>query len=196
VAARGERAAAGDAGDRTDHRKGTMQMGRSGLRIGSLLVVCAVAGFAAQAEDYPTRSVKLITQGAAASGPDVIARIVAERLGRLWGQQVVILNHPGAGGSVAARQAASAAADGYTCIRSNGGGELGRLGQDSPSFWRGIRAAGLARTPYADPVGISTSGSPARSPVRLRAEFHCDSPRASVVAPERPDTVTSFRELR
>ncbi len=89
-------------------------MGRSGLRIGSLLVVCAVAGFAAQAEDYPTRSVKLITQGAAASGPDVIARIVAERLGRLWGQQVVILNHPGAGGSVAARQAASAAADGYT----------------------------------------------------------------------------------
>ena len=114
MAARGERAAAGDAGDRTDHRKGTMQMGRSGLRIGSLLVVCAVAGFAAQAEDYPTRSVKLITQGAAASGPDVIARIVAERLGRLWGQQVVILNHPGAGGSVAARQAASAAADGYT----------------------------------------------------------------------------------
>jgi tripartite-type tricarboxylate transporter receptor subunit TctC len=69
---------------------------------------------AAQAEDYPTRSVKLITQGAAASGPDVIARIVAEHLGRLWGQQVVILNHPGAGGSVAARQAASAAADGYT----------------------------------------------------------------------------------
>jgi tripartite-type tricarboxylate transporter receptor subunit TctC len=56
--------------------------------------------------------VKLITQGAAASGPDVIARIVAEQLGRLWGQQVVILNHPGAGGSVAARQAASAAADG------------------------------------------------------------------------------------
>src|SRR6516165_1949000 len=69
---------------------------------------------AARAEDYSTRSVKLITQGAAASGPDVIARIVAEHLGRLWGQQVVTLNHPGAGGSVAARQAASAAADGYT----------------------------------------------------------------------------------
>ena len=79
-----------------------------------LLLVCGVAGYAAQAEDYPTRSVKLITQGAAASGPDVVARIVAEPLGRLWGQQVVILNHPGAGGSVAARQAASAAADGYT----------------------------------------------------------------------------------
>jgi tripartite-type tricarboxylate transporter receptor subunit TctC len=91
-----------------------MKTRRSSLRIGWLLVVCAVGGFAAQAQDYPTRSVKLITQGAAASGPDVIARIVAEHLGRLWGQQVIILNHPGAGGSVAARQAASAAADGYT----------------------------------------------------------------------------------
>jgi tripartite-type tricarboxylate transporter receptor subunit TctC len=78
------------------------------------LLVGAVAGFAAHAQDYPTRSVKLITQGAAGSGPDVVARIVAEPLGRLWGQQVVILNHPGAGGSVAARQAALAAADGYT----------------------------------------------------------------------------------
>src|SRR5262249_25180301 len=80
----------------------------------ALLGGAATWPLAAQAEDYPTRSVKLITQGAAASGPDVIARIVAESLGRLWGQQVVILNHPGAGGSVAARQAASAAADGYT----------------------------------------------------------------------------------
>ena len=91
-----------------------MQTPRPRLRMSVLLLVCGVAGYAAQAEDYPTRSVKLITQGAAASGPDVVARIVAEPLGRLWGQQVVILNHPGAGGSVAARQAASAAADGYT----------------------------------------------------------------------------------
>jgi len=114
AASHGARAAGGDAGDHTDHRKGAMKTRRSSLSIGWLLVVCAFGGFAAQAQDYPTRSVKLITQGAAASGPDVIARIVAEHLGRLWGQQVIILNHPGAGGSVAARQAASAAADGYT----------------------------------------------------------------------------------
>ena len=90
-----------------------MQTRRSRLPMSVLLLVCVLAGFAAQAQDYPTRSVKLITQGAAASGPDVVARIVTEPLGRLWGQQVVTLNHPGAGGSVAARQAASAAADGY-----------------------------------------------------------------------------------
>jgi tripartite-type tricarboxylate transporter receptor subunit TctC len=67
-----------------------------------------------QAQPYPSKPVKLITQGAAGSGPDVIARILADELGRLWGQPVVILNHPGAGGSAAARQAASAVADGYT----------------------------------------------------------------------------------
>jgi tripartite-type tricarboxylate transporter receptor subunit TctC len=91
-----------------------MQTCRSRLWMSVLLLVGAVAGVAAHAQDYPTRSVKLITQGAAGSGPDVVARIVAEPLGRLWGQQVVILNHPGAAGSVAARQAALAAADGYT----------------------------------------------------------------------------------
>lgn len=90
-----------------------MQTRRSGPSIGWLLLV-AIAARPAQAEDYPTRSVKLITQGAASSGPDVIARITAEHLGRLWGQQMVILNHPGAADSVAVRQAASAPADGYT----------------------------------------------------------------------------------
>lgn len=68
----------------------------------------------ADAADYPSRPVKVITQGAAGSGPDVIARLVAEDLGRLWRQQVVIVNHPGAGGVIVARAAATAEPDGYT----------------------------------------------------------------------------------
>jgi tripartite-type tricarboxylate transporter receptor subunit TctC len=68
----------------------------------------------ASAQTYPERPVKLVTQGAAGSGPDVIARIVTDHLGRLWGQQLVIINQPGAGGTAAARTAASAAPDGYT----------------------------------------------------------------------------------
>jgi tripartite-type tricarboxylate transporter receptor subunit TctC len=55
-----------------------------------------------------------VTQGAAGSGPDVIARLVTDQLARIWGQQIVILNHPGAGGSAAARVAAAAPPDGYT----------------------------------------------------------------------------------
>lgn len=82
--------------------------------LAALIALTAFATKSAEAQDYPTRPVKLITQGAAASGPDVIARIVFDQLGRLWGQQVVILNTPGAAGSAAARQAAASQPDGYT----------------------------------------------------------------------------------
>ena len=41
-------------------------------------------------------------------------RVIADRLGQIWGQQVIAVNHPGAGGSIAARLAADAAPDGYT----------------------------------------------------------------------------------
>lgn len=66
------------------------------------------------APDYPSRPVRIITQGAAGSGPDVIARLVADELGRRWRQQVLIVNHPGGGGVMAARAAAAAEADGHT----------------------------------------------------------------------------------
>jgi tripartite-type tricarboxylate transporter receptor subunit TctC len=79
-----------------------------------LLAIAAVAGLPAQAQDYPANSVKLVTQGAPGSGPDVIARILADHLARLWGQQVLVLSHPGAAGSAAARVAAAAPPDGYT----------------------------------------------------------------------------------
>ncbi len=79
-----------------------------------LLTLVSAAVTPAWAQTYPTRSVKLVIQGAAGSGPDVVARLVTEQLARVWGQQIVILNHPGAGGSAAARVAAAAAPDGYT----------------------------------------------------------------------------------
>ena len=79
-----------------------------------LLALVCVAAAPAWSQAYPNRSVKLVTQGAAGSGPDVVARLAADQLARMWGQQIVILNHPGAGGSAAARVAAAAAPDGYT----------------------------------------------------------------------------------
>lgn len=88
--------------------------GRNALGVIVLSVVVALMTVAARAQTYPERPVKLVTQGAAGSGPDVIGRIVADHLSRLWRQQIVIINQPGAGGSAAARTAAAAAADGYT----------------------------------------------------------------------------------
>jgi tripartite-type tricarboxylate transporter receptor subunit TctC len=64
--------------------------------------------------DYPTKPIQIITQAAAGSGPDVIGRIVADQLGRRLGQQVLIINRPGAGGLIAAQGAVAAEPDGYS----------------------------------------------------------------------------------
>jgi tripartite-type tricarboxylate transporter receptor subunit TctC len=84
------------------------------MALASLLLVLAAAETQAQTDPYPGKAVKIIADSAAGSTPDVILRIVADRLGQIWKQQVVVVNYPGAGGSLAARNAAEAAPDGYT----------------------------------------------------------------------------------
>ncbi len=67
-----------------------------------------------RAADYPTRPIHLVVGFPAGSGPDIIARIAADRLSRRLGQQVVVDDRPGAGGNIATEVAAKAAPDGYT----------------------------------------------------------------------------------
>ena len=69
---------------------------------------------AAFAQDYPARPITLVVPYAAGGGNDVMARIVAEKMSKSLGQQIVIENKGGAGGSIATRQVAKAAPDGYT----------------------------------------------------------------------------------
>ena len=68
----------------------------------------------ARGQDYPVKPVRIITHSAPGGSPDALLRIVSDRLSQMWGRQIVVLNHPGAGGAVAARTAAQAAPDGYT----------------------------------------------------------------------------------
>jgi len=68
----------------------------------------------APAQEFPARPVKIITDSAPGSAIDVILRVIADRLGQIWGQQVLPVNQPGAGGSLAVRLAATSPADGYT----------------------------------------------------------------------------------
>ena len=79
-----------------------------------LLVLSATSVAYSQTGDYPAKPVMIISDAAAGTAPDVTARFVAEGLGKIWGQQVVVINHPGANGSIAAHAASDAAADGYT----------------------------------------------------------------------------------
>jgi tripartite-type tricarboxylate transporter receptor subunit TctC len=88
----------------------------------------AVAGLAlafqsqgAMAQDYPTRPITLIVPFAAGGPTDVISRIVAEHMSRTLGQQVVIENVVGAGGTTASTKAKNATNDGYTLITGHMG---------------------------------------------------------------------------
>ncbi len=83
--------------------------------IGLCLIGFAAAGAAyAQADMYPNKTVTIISDSAPGSTPDVDCRFVAAGLAQMWGQQVIVVNHPGANGSVAARAASDVAPDGYT----------------------------------------------------------------------------------
>jgi tripartite-type tricarboxylate transporter receptor subunit TctC len=70
----------------------------------------------AAAQDYPNRPITLVVPYAAGGGNDVMARTVAEKMSRTLGQQIVVENRAGAGGTIATRQVAKAAPDGYTLV--------------------------------------------------------------------------------
>jgi tripartite-type tricarboxylate transporter receptor subunit TctC len=72
----------------------------------------------ASAQAYPTRYVRLIVPFPPGGATDPIARVLANRLSEVWGQQVVIENKGGAGGNLGAQSAVQSAPDGYTLFIS------------------------------------------------------------------------------
>jgi tripartite-type tricarboxylate transporter receptor subunit TctC len=85
----------------------------SRLSLSALSLVVAMLAVAS-AQDYPTRPVTLVVPYAAGGGNDIMARTAGDQMSPLLGQQIVIENRGGAGGSIATRQVAHAAPDGYT----------------------------------------------------------------------------------
>lgn len=85
------------------------------------LVLCAgmAPATAAAAEAWPTRPIKLVVPFSAAGTADLLARLVADRLGPVLGQPVVVEHRPGAGGIVGQEQVARASPDGYTLVVSS-----------------------------------------------------------------------------
>ena len=85
--------------------------------LSALVALCALLALPAFAQsDYPTKPVRLIIPYPAGGSTDNIARPLAERLSRAFGQQFVIENRGGAGGTLGAEAAAKAAPDGYTLL--------------------------------------------------------------------------------
>jgi tripartite-type tricarboxylate transporter receptor subunit TctC len=83
---------------------------------GAMLLAVLLCAAAASAQNYPSRTIRLIVPFGAGGPTDVIARVVAQKLGDAFGQQVVVENIPGAGGNTGVAMAAKAAPDGYTIL--------------------------------------------------------------------------------
>ena len=94
------------------------------MRYASIAVVAALAlpgaGSVAQTQqNFPMKPVRMIVAFTAGSETDFFARIVGQKMSENWGQQVVVDNRPGAGGTVASGIVAAAAGDGYTLFMNS-----------------------------------------------------------------------------
>ncbi len=82
----------------------------------ALVAIWAGCVTTAAAADWPTNPIKLVNGYPAGGGADILARMVAERLTEVLGQQVIVENRTGATGLIAAQSVATAAPDGYTLL--------------------------------------------------------------------------------
>ena len=86
--------------------------------IRAVVLACLVATgcSTAAAATYPERPVRLLAASAAGGGTDIIARLLAQKLTEVWGQQAIVDNRPGGGGVIATDITAKAVPDGYTLL--------------------------------------------------------------------------------
>ncbi len=95
------------------------------IRIGLLALAALLAvGLPALAEDYPTRTIKMVVPFPPGGPSDVVARIVADGMSRALGQSVIIENVGGAGGTLGTARVAEATPDGYTILGASMGSHV------------------------------------------------------------------------
>ena len=116
-----------------------------------LAALLGVAASPALAQDYPTKPITMIVPFAAGGPTDIIARIVSEHMSRVLGQQIIVENVAGAGGTTGVARAAGAAPDGYTIVM----GHMGTHGA-APALYPNLKYN--PATDFA-PVGLA-AGTP------------------------------------
>ena len=90
------------------------------VALGASLAVGALSD-AASAQSYPNKPLRMVIPFAAGGSPDIIGRMVAEELGTMLGQSVVVENRAGAGGNIAVQYVIDQPADGYTLLLGTSG---------------------------------------------------------------------------
>jgi tripartite-type tricarboxylate transporter receptor subunit TctC len=101
-----------------------MTLSMRGPACAAIVLAALCAAPVAVAQDYPNRSITVIVPFPAGGPSDVVARIVAEAMGRSLGQTLVIENVGGAGGTIGSGRVAAAAPDGYTLLAGSMGSHV------------------------------------------------------------------------
>ena len=130
------------------------------MRFFLVLLLCAAS---ASAQDYPTKTVRLIVPLSPGAGADVAARLVAARMSEHWKQPVIVENRPGAGGQIGTAAVVKAEPDGHTLLLQSSSHAA------NPAIYRNlpydpqkdlVDVAIVGKTPY---VMVSSASGPYRS---------------------------------
>ncbi len=103
-----------------------------------IILIAGIAAGAAHAQNFPSKPIRMIVPFTPGGSTDVIARVIAQKIGETMGVQVIIDNRPGAGGNIGVELAAKSPPDGYTLVM----GHIGTMAVN-PSLYK--------RLPY-DPL--------------------------------------------
>ena len=135
------------------------------IRNAASLLALACTSVTAQdkAADYPSKPVQLVICYAPGGGLDVIGRIVAERLSRNLGRQVVAENRPGAGGNIGTAYVSKAAADGYTLLETTNSHNINPLIYRNPGYDPRKDFAAVAQLTEAPSVIVTSPKLPYRT---------------------------------
>jgi tripartite-type tricarboxylate transporter receptor subunit TctC len=133
-----------------------------------LLPLLLLASSSLHAQEYPTKSVRLIAAAAPGGNPDVLARMLAARLSDVFGKPFIVENVPGAGGVVAAEQVARANPDGHVLMLGDSGAMAINPALNSRLTYQPLRDFTLITALAAVPTVLV---APADVPAKTLAEF-------------------------
>ncbi len=136
------------------------QIGKWMFGAAAALAAVLAAAVPATAQSFPSQRVTLVVPFGAGSVTDIMARILAEDLGKRWNQQVIVENRPGIAGTAAA---AKAAPDGHTILLTSNGHTVANLVSKTAPFDAVADFAGITRICNVPLYLISHPGTPAKN---------------------------------
>jgi len=157
-------------------------IGYLGLIGAAGIVTLALVAVPARAEDYPSRPVSLVVAFPAGGGVDTVGRVVAQKLTDALGQQVIVVNRPGAGSVIGTRDVARAQPDGYTLLLLVTGAGL----PENPGYDMGKDFAPIGLIASVPIVIMSNPSVPAKSLSEVIALAKKDGDKITVGTPPAP----------